>query len=486
MATQNAALKRLLSSDLPTDRLGPHLRNACRRAVRSGGTERMRLVARVVVAELDRRGDLKLVALDDPTDCRRLYLIRGTSRVVDLTTVGDVVPEPSKTQAILPQDPTPISVPVPVPEPAITKPVGPESPAFNFQHFIGMLGAMEHAQDLDLGDAVSSDRGTILAGVMNLLQRFTPQFQLYVLLQDGVVPPEDQDALFVLPGTESSQGWVGDRAPGHSVWIPRLEELPAPIRNSLQKKFDGRFQTRASVAVPLWEPRDEDNGAAHQESGLLFMVTGHEEGRDELLSLAQRLSRFVTRRWQQQQEMNQRIHVDSLTRVFNRGYFDSQFTLELERARRSEVPLSLVIADLDLFKGVNDTYGHQSGDVVLRMAARRLQEELRRIDHVCRIGGEEFALILPATSQEAAQEVVGRLLDSDFSCRVFHDGSEVDLKVTFSFGAVSFPSAGSDPFELFRKADTMLYLSKDIGRNRCHFWNSDENHTQLLPSPRID
>jgi two-component system cell cycle response regulator len=211
------------------------------------------------------------------------------------------------------------------------------------------------------------------------------------------------------------------------------------------------------------------------------VVTANTAGRDELLGLAERLSRFVTRRWQQQQQVNQRIHVDSLTRVFNRGYFDSQFTLELERARRSQVPLSLVIADIDHFKAINDTYGHQSGDVVLRMVARRLQEELRRIDHVCRIGGEEFALILPATSQEAALEVVGRLLESRFACQVFHAGEEKELAVTFSFGGVTFPEAGSDPFELFRKADSMLYLSKDLGRNRCHFWSSDENHHQLLP-----
>jgi len=481
MATRNAALKRLLSSDLPTDRLGPHLRNACRRAVRSGGTERMRLVARVVVAELDRRGDLKPVAVEDAGDTRRLFLIQGTSMVVDLSALGDVIPGQPAAPA-----PAPDKKPLPSAEASTPDPGESSAPSFNIQHFIGMLGAMEHAQDLDLGDAVVSDRSTILAGVLKLLQRFTPQFRLFVLLQDGIVPPEGQDALFNLPSSEAPEGWLSARAPGHSVFIPGPEELPPHITRCLAVEFGGRFQVRSSVAVPLWEPRDEDNGSANLESGLLFMVTGSETGRDDLLSLAQRLSRFVTRRWQQQQEMNQRIHVDSLTRVFNRGYFDSQFTLELERARRSEVPLSLIIADLDHFKGVNDTFGHQSGDVVLRMAARRLQEELRRIDHVCRIGGEEFALILPATSQEAAQEVAGRLLDSDFSCRVFHEGSEVDLKVTFSFGAVTFPSAGSDPFELFRKADSMLYLSKDLGRNRCHFWSSDENHQQLLPSVRPD
>ena len=148
--------------------------------------------------------------------------------------------------------------------------------------------------------------------------------------------------------------------------------------------------------------------------------------------------------------------------------------------------MTLVIGDLDKFKKINDTYGHQAGDVVLAMAARRLQEELRRIDHICRIGGEEFALILPDTSQEAAQEVMGRLLDSKFMTSVSHRGETIDVRVAFSFGAVTFPAAGADPFELYRKADAMLFLSKDLGRHRCHFWNNDGDHPQLLPSASND
>lgn len=476
MATRNAALKRLLSSDLPTDRLGPHLRNACRRAVRAGGTERMRLVARVVVAELDRRGDLKPLPVDDADDPRRLYLIRGTSRVVDLSAVGDLPAHP----APAPSSPAPVSDRPSGPGPA------PADPPFNLQHFTGMLGAMEHAQDLDIGNVVSTDRGAILAGVLDLLQRFTPQLRLFVMLPEGISLPDGRTCLFHPGPREEAPSWVSARTPGHSVWIPAARELPAPILKAVADQFAGRFNLGSSVAVPLWEPPTEEGASTHNETGLLFVVTGHEAGRDELLGLAERLSRFVTRRWRQQQEVNQRIHVDSLTRVFNRGYFDSQFTLELERARRSQVPLSLIIADIDHFKNINDTYGHQSGDVVLRMVARRLQEELRRIDHVCRIGGEEFALILPATSQEAAFEVVGRLLESSYACHVFHEGEEKELRVTFSFGGVTFPEAGADPFELFRKADSMLYLSKDLGRNRCHFWSSDENHHQLLPTDGED
>ena len=224
-----------------------------------------------------------------------------------------------------------------------------------------------------------------------------------------------------------------------------------------------------------------DDVRREQLDGLLFLVTPLAEGRNEILSLAERLSRFVTRRWQHQRDVNLRIHRDALTGVYNRAFFDSQFTLELERARRTNSPLTLVIVDLDRFKNVNDSLGHQIGDRVLRMVARRLQEELRRIDHICRIGGEEFALILPDTNLAAAREVMTRLLKAPFEEEVAFQGEVIRLNVTSSYGGVTFPDAGTDAFELYRKADAMLYLSKDLGRNQCHFWSSEGDHIQLLP-----
>jgi diguanylate cyclase (GGDEF)-like protein len=280
-----------------------------------------------------------------------------------------------------------------------------------------------------------------------------------------------------------SAGWQSLRPAGHSVWIPSAAELPAHVREQYQIRR-GQPAT-CGVAVPLWEPaRHGETGEAAVEAGLLYLTTAGDWGREPLLRLAERLSRFVTRRWQNQREVNLRIHKDGLTGAFNRAYFDSQFPIEIERARRSQGTLTLVLADLDHFKSVNDRYGHPAGDRVLRMMARRLQEALRRIDHVCRVGGEEFALILPDTPAEAAHEVVGRLLDADYLETVEEDGQSRVARVTFSAGAVTFPAAGLDPFELYRKADAMLYLSKDLGRDQCHFWDSEGHHLRLTPRPR--
>jgi diguanylate cyclase (GGDEF)-like protein len=474
MEPQLTALRKLLAGELPLDRVGPHLRQAARRALRSGDPERLRLVTQVVVGELLRRGDLLRIAIEQPAagqaSAGPICLLKGTNRVVDLSALGG-----DASTFTFPADLRPLNSPV--------SDSGPADTPYSLSDFAGMLGAMEDAQDLEIGAPQSGDKSVVLDGILRLLRKFTPQFRLFIMLDEADPIHDGAQGLFKVTAEASRDSWISMRDEGHSVWIPSPGELPDHILQQTTDEELGLFEVSAAAAVPLWGPAPE--GAPpdqRREAGLVFVATRDDMGREPLLRLADRLARFVTRRWQHQQEVNQRIHTDSLTGIFNRAFFDSQFTLELERARRSEVPLTLVIADLDHFKTVNDELGHQIGDRALQMVARRLQEELRRIDHICRIGGEEFALILPDTGQEAGQEVVGRLLDAPFAEEVVHENRVIDLRVTFSYGAVTFPAAGSDAFELYRKADAMLYLSKDLGRNQCHFWNTLGEHVRIQPS----
>jgi diguanylate cyclase (GGDEF)-like protein len=486
MAETDIKLKRLLSGELPLEKVGPHLRHACRRALHSGDMERMKLTAKVVIGDLAGRGELLGVSvnygLGDTPGGGPFCMVKGSRRLIDLSFLNGEE----------------IHFPVPatgLPEaPAASEGVDPVPPIHqpNLEAISGIIGAMEHAQDLEIGDPRSGDKAVILGSILRLLSRYMPNYPMFIMLHGSEPVPEEQNQLFTVGMDEASVGWLSVRTTGHSVWIPNPEELPRHI-NSIAGERDPAAQDfgdrvfGSAVAVPLWEPV-ENGQPSHSatESGLLFLVADENFGRDPLLRLAERISRFVTRRWRHQREVNQRIHVDSLTKVYNRAYYLSQIPLELERARRSEVPLTIVFADLDKFKTVNDTYGHPAGDAVLSMVARRLQEELRRIDHICRMGGEEFALILPDTSQEAAQEVMGRLLESKFSTAVLFKGETVEITVTFSYGAVTFPAGGSDPDQLYRKADDMCLLSKELGRNRCHFWAKDENHLQLLPPDTLD
>ena len=469
MEDQDLALRKLLTKDLPLDKAGPHLRHAVKRALATGNTARMMSVARTLVTDLIRQNVLLRVAIEGQSGLNMSFcLVQGTDRLVDVSLLGE------KADASVFQPPPP--QPIPFSEDPLPGTKGGAS----LTEFAGMLGAMEHAQDLDIGFPQSGETGVILNSILRLLARFTPQFDLFVLLFEDEILPEGQNRIFTVSSSDLASGWLAVRQPSHSAWIPSPEELPDFVQEHAFKN-SSRGELSSAVAVPLIQPAegetDVDSGT---ELGLLFLVAHEDWGRSPLLRLAQRLSRFVTRRWQHQREVNQRIHTDSLTRVYNRAFFDQQFTLELERARRSDQPLSLVICDLDHFKSINDRFLHHNGDRVLKMVARRLREELRRIDHVCRIGGEEFALILPDTSHEAAKEVMERLVNSAFTEEIVHQGELIDLSVTFSYGAVTFPGAGTDAFELYRKADAMLFLSKDLGRNQCHFWSSEGDHIQLL------
>jgi len=161
--------------------------------------------------------------------------------------------------------------------------------------------------------------------------------------------------------------------------------------------------------------------------------------------------------------------IDELTRCGSRRFFEHEFPREVERAVRLRRPLSLVMCDIDLFKSVNDTHGHDVGDEVLREFAARLTRGLRLgEDWVARIGGEEFAVVLPEVAGEEASQIAQRLCES---VRVSpHETAAGPLQVTGSFGVTAFePSRGSrrtSLHALVKAADAALYDSKRAGRNR--------------------
>jgi diguanylate cyclase (GGDEF)-like protein len=123
--------------------------------------------------------------------------------------------------------------------------------------------------------------------------------------------------------------------------------------------------------------------------------------------------------------------------------------------------------DIDHFKAVNDTYGHQQGDLVLREVARVLRESSREIDEPARYGGEELAVALPQTDLEGAYQFAERVRTALEALRIPRlDGANGDLRVTASFGAAAIPGAGEDTGSLIAAADAALYEAKRAGRNR--------------------
>ena len=160
---------------------------------------------------------------------------------------------------------------------------------------------------------------------------------------------------------------------------------------------------------------------------------------------------------------------DELTRVASRRFFGKHFPREIERAARYRRPLSLILCDIDFFKHVNDTFGHASGDEILKQFGARLQESLRRgVDWVARLGGEEFAVILPETNYDQALDAARRLRTCIADTPFQVPGNTVE--VTASFGMCNLQQV---PFgdrktgdHMLRIADAALYRSKHAGRNR--------------------
>jgi diguanylate cyclase (GGDEF)-like protein len=159
---------------------------------------------------------------------------------------------------------------------------------------------------------------------------------------------------------------------------------------------------------------------------------------------------------------------DPLTGLLNRRAFEEAFELELERARRGDGRLSVVIGDLDHFKLVNDRFGHHIGDRALVRTSAILHEEKRRIDTVARLGGEEFALIVPDTVDRRSFMLAERL-----RLAVREEFTDDPVKVTVSFGVASFPQHGTTRQDLLGAADDALYAAKELGRDRTVIYSKE-------------
>ncbi len=156
---------------------------------------------------------------------------------------------------------------------------------------------------------------------------------------------------------------------------------------------------------------------------------------------------------------------DGLTELYNHRYFQEQIRMQVEQAKRYSSHFSLIIIDIDFFKKFNDTFGHQSGDAVLRQVAQTLRKNVRATDIVCRYGGEEMSIILPNTKKEeafsTAQKICNRVASKKFKLT-----GDKETHVTISLGVATFPYDGDSATAIIEAADKRLYTAKNNGRNQ--------------------
>jgi diguanylate cyclase (GGDEF)-like protein/putative nucleotidyltransferase with HDIG domain len=165
-------------------------------------------------------------------------------------------------------------------------------------------------------------------------------------------------------------------------------------------------------------------------------------------------------------QLQEEARVDPKTGLFNARHFAVALNEELVRAERFERPLSLVMADLDLLRDINNTYGHLAGDAVLQGIAEVFRAQLRHYDVPARFGGEEFAILLPETPPEQAFEIAERIRRTVAASAFDVETSSEPIRATISIGIAGYPRDGSDANELIHQADLAVYRAKLQGRNR--------------------
>jgi diguanylate cyclase (GGDEF)-like protein len=186
------------------------------------------------------------------------------------------------------------------------------------------------------------------------------------------------------------------------------------------------------------------------------------------------ISRDISSRKKNEHIIKKMAFFDKLTDLPNRRYFDEKVESMLLEAEQEKSLLALVFIDLDDFKPVNDRYGHEVGDELLKAVAGRLQACVRQNDFPARLGGDEFVVIMPDLQDEQAAQILGeRLRESIY--QPFALSAADHLKISCSIGIALYPKHGKTVAEIIRHSDIAMYADKRAGRNRIHFYSPDIN-----------
>ncbi len=255
----------------------------------------------------------------------------------------------------------------------------------------------------------------------------------------------------VQPG-EGIVGWVAQN--GKSEIIHDVQSDPRHFKGVDQKS---NFVTKNMICAPLKTQRDIIGTIQ-----VVNKINGAFDEKDlyQFETLASQAAVAI-----ENAMLREQATVDGLTKLYVRRYFDILLKEEFLRAKRKNEKITVALLDIDHFKNVNDTYGHQAGDEILQGVARIIKESCRENDIAARYGGEEFTMILPDTDEELAHELLDQMREKIEEEEGFL--KEEKLKVTMSIGQATWPNFQANyPNELLKFADIALYQSKETGRNR--------------------
>ncbi len=241
-----------------------------------------------------------------------------------------------------------------------------------------------------------------------------------------------------------------------------------PHHESLMRKKDGSV---LPVEMYLELVRDE-HGAPQFVQIVARDISERKQAENELKSANEQLNTHIAEIEQLQVELREQAIRDPLTGLYNRRYLSEILKREVAHAEKGKTNLSIIIADIDHFKQINDLHGHQAGDCFLVEIARLTKSLVRASDLIFRYGGEEFIFVLPDSAVDAAQKRAEEIRQRIETFVLQYNGKE--LTSTISLGVACFPGHGSDAEELTIKADQAMYHAKQTGRNRVVVWDEEQ------------
>jgi diguanylate cyclase (GGDEF)-like protein/PAS domain S-box-containing protein len=291
--------------------------------------------------------------------------------------------------------------------------------------------------------------------VVSLLDQASQEIEAVYLVDQGIRYP----ARRIPPGSGFSSQVI---ARGVSI---RLGNYNAEINGSAAHFGDEQKTVRSVLAVPLRRQDGSFFGMIAAESYLAEAYDSEDQTLLELLSAYAAIAIDNARLFAEARRL---AITDPLTGLINRRHFFELANRELKRSRRYNYSLSVIMLDVDNFKRVNDSYGHQVGDVVLRQVAQRCRACVREVDLICRYGGEEFLSMLLETDLAGCIQVAERLRERIADLPIEVDG--IQVFVTASIGVAELDAENGDVDTLLRYADQALYHSKARGRNQVTAW----------------
>jgi diguanylate cyclase (GGDEF)-like protein len=313
-----------------------------------------------------------------------------------------------------------------------------------------------------------------------------------------LIVDDHEDNIELLRARLEAWGYTSESASDGAEALEKIEKSPPDLvlLDVMMPKVDGievarRVKSNASLPfIPIIMQTALDateNKVEGLEAGADDYITkpidfAELKARLQSMLRIKRLQEELEERERQLLEANTRLRhmsqTDGLTGVDNRRHLEERLDEMFEHAKRLEEPFACVMCDLDRFKAVNDTHGHQAGDAVLKQFARILRNEMREIDHVGRYGGEEFMMLLPGTVLDAALIFAERVRKQVESHTFTFDGGSIQRTASFGVSAWPHPRI-NDTDALVRSADDALYVAKETGRNRVVRFDSDEFNAHL-------